>query len=88
MGDTKNENRQRLLEKSRHGYDIGKHISDVTLADLKANGHTKKPLIKVIRERCLDCCGFQAGEVRKCVDVKCPSWPYRMGSNPFYGEGE
>jgi hypothetical protein len=39
--------------------------------------------LDVIRARCLDCCCEQAEEVRKCVSVTCPSWPYRMGVNPF-----
>ena len=42
--------------------------------------------IKAIRARCLDCCGGDASEVRKCVSVDCPTWPYRMGVNPFHGQ--
>jgi hypothetical protein len=37
----------------------------------------------LIRVRCMDCCGEQSEEVRKCVAVACASWPYRMGKNPF-----
>ena len=48
------------------------------------HGHTKKPLLKVIREKCLDCCGGQHSEVRICHITTCPSWPYRMGKNPFH----
>jgi len=32
-----------------------------------------------IRAKCLDCCGFQAVEVRLCTAVHCPLWPFRMG---------
>jgi hypothetical protein len=39
--------------------------------------------LEVIRARCLDCCCYQADEVRKCVSVACANWPYRMGGNPF-----
>ena len=39
--------------------------------------------MEVIRAKCLDCCAGSAREVRYCVAVDCPSWPYRMGSNPF-----
>lgn len=38
--------------------------------------------LRAIREKCLDCCGGQASEVRKCVSVACPLWPLRMGSQP------
>lgn len=45
--------------------------------------HSKKPLLKVIREKCLDCCVDQPSEVRKCHITACSLWPYRMGENPF-----
>lgn len=48
------------------------------------HGHTKKPLLKVIRKKCLDCCGGLHGEVRKCHITDCPLWPYRMAKNPFH----
>ena len=46
--------------------------------------HSKKALLKVIREKCLDCCVQQHGEVRQCHITTCPLWPYRMGNNPFH----
>ncbi len=46
--------------------------------------HTKKPLLKIIREKCLDCCVQQLSEVRLCECKTCSLWPYRMGKNPFY----
>jgi hypothetical protein len=39
--------------------------------------------LKIVRAKCLDCCVQQLEEVRKCVAVICPNWPYRMGTNPF-----
>lgn len=58
-----------------------KTISD----DIDAlQGHIKKPLLKVIREKCLDCCVYQPSEVRLCESKKCSLWPYRMGTNPFH----
>lgn len=72
-----------LLELNKHGNEIGKDPRSVDISELEQAGHTQKPLATVIRERCLDCCGFQQGEVRKCTAYKCPSWPYRMGVNPF-----
>lgn len=34
---------------------------------------------KAIRMKCLDCCGGQQAEVRKCPATNCPLWRYRMG---------
>lgn len=48
-------------------------------------GHAKKPLLKVIREKCLNCCVNQPSEVRLCHIEDCALWPYRMGKNPFHG---
>lgn len=36
--------------------------------------------LKVVREKCLDCCGNQEKEVRLCTATHCALWPYRMGS--------
>jgi hypothetical protein len=38
--------------------------------------------IRTIREKCLDCCGYQWSEVTKCGAVECPLWPYRHGHRP------
>lgn len=46
-------------------------------------GHTRRPLLKVVREFCIDCQGGSRAQVRKCTSVGCALWPYRMGSNPF-----
>ena len=51
--------------------------------DLEAIGHTRRSPMTVIRAKCLDCSAGQQSEVRRCTAVKCPLWPYRMGSNPF-----
>lgn len=45
--------------------------------------HTKKPLPKVMRTYCLECCLEKPSEVRLCQSIKCPLWPYRMGKDPF-----
>ena len=43
----------------------------------------KKPIkatpLKAIRMKCLDCCGNNQAEVRRCVVWTCPIWSYRMG---------
>lgn len=46
-------------------------------------GPTQPPILKVIRAKCLDCCGGQHSEVRLCPAAGCDLWPYRMGTNPF-----
>ncbi|MAI61991.1 MAG: hypothetical protein CBB87_05790 [Micavibrio sp. TMED27] len=48
------------------------------------HGHTKKPLLKVIRKKCIDCCAGKYSEVQKCAAKDCDLWPYRMGKNPFH----
>ena len=61
---------------------IGKHPVDVPSEILSLKFRAQNPL-RAIREKCLDCCCGNAAEVRKCVAVDCPSWPFRMGTNPF-----
>ena len=61
---------------------IGKDPREVPLEILSLYHGEKNPL-KAIRARCLDCCCSQPSEVRKCTAVACPSWPFRLGVNPF-----
>lgn len=78
---------QTLCEKSPYGVDgdqiIGRDPRQIPLNEFQAAGIAGHPLLEVIRAKCLDCCVKQVDEVRKCVSVACPNWPYRMGSNPF-----
>ena len=39
--------------------------------------------VKVIREKCLDCCYGSAKEVELCPCQNCPLWPFRFGKNPY-----
>lgn len=41
----------------------------------------KTPL-KSIREKCLECCVHQVGEVKKCTADDCSLYPFRLGKNP------
>ena len=34
---------------------------------------------KAIRLKCIDCCGGNMAEVRKCPVERCSLWRYRMG---------
>lgn len=62
------------------GQMIGKHPNALKSCDTE--GFFRRPALKAMRLKCLDCCGGLPGEVRKCVSVNCPLWPYRMGSRP------
>jgi hypothetical protein len=46
------------------------------------NGIKPSELIDVIRERCIMCKETEIA-IKNCNDLKCPSWPYRLGKNPF-----
>lgn len=62
---------------------IGRDPRTMTPDELRALGHEPMTVLEAIRARCLDCCCFQPSEVRKCTSVDCPSWPFRMGWNPW-----
>ena len=62
---------------------IGRDPRRMGKANLEAAGFEPLTPMEVIRAKCLDCCAGSAQEVRYCVAVDCPSWLYRMGSNPF-----
>ena len=64
-----------------------KPIENITPDEWLAMGHTKKPCLRAIRLRCIDCCAGNYSEVKKCEAIECPSWPYRTGRNPFRKEG-
>lgn len=64
------------------GERVGRLPADVNPEILRENFRAQIPL-KAIRARCLDCCCGDNSEVRKCVAVACPGWPFRMGTNPF-----
>ena len=65
--------------------DSGKDPSSVGVDALNDAGFQKKPILKVIRSKCMDCCGGLRAEVRYCPVSSCDLWPYRMGKNPFTG---
>ena len=69
------------------GHPAGKNPRELSENDFASLGHSKTRILKVIRTKCLDCCGNMPSEVRRCVSTSCALWPYRMGWNPFYGKG-
>lgn len=75
--------RAACIERRPDGETLGADPRAVPLSLLRAAGHDKQPLLRAIRAKCLDCCGGQQAEVRRCTAVGCALWPYRMASNPF-----
>lgn len=61
----------------------GRDPREMTQDELKAAGHEPMSPMQAIRARCLDCCGYHEKEVALCPAVDCPSWPFRMGSDPW-----
>ena len=68
--------------KNDNGEWVGRIPAEVPSEILSRRFSAQNP-VKAIRARCLDCCCSDASEVRKCVATDCPSWPFRMGNNPF-----
>src|SRR5215469_5934030 len=64
-------------------YMVGRDPREMTRAELEAMGHEPMSPMEVIRTSCLDCCAGSAHEVRCCVAMACPSWPFRTGKNPW-----
>ena len=67
----------------RDGFDVGRDPHCMTTHELEKLGHARVSPLKVLRLKCLDCCNRSAQEVRFCTAVDCPSWPFRMGKNPW-----
>ena len=85
--DKEHHAREILLEKSPYlvdgGQTIGRDPRQISVPEFQEAGLHPSPVLDVIRAKCLDCCVEQPDEVRKCVSIACPNWPYRMGTNPF-----
>ena len=80
----KRDNPQSLISiDTETGKKIGKDSRDLGAPELRAAGHEPDSLLKIIRSKCIDCCGYELAEVRKCTATACELWPYRMGTNPF-----
>jgi hypothetical protein len=65
------------------GYPAGRDPREMTQDELKAAGHDPMSPLQALRARCVDCCGYQEKEVALCPAVECPSWPFRMGTDPW-----
>lgn len=88
MSDAKppsaNVDRSTFIETLPTGDKMEKVPGKIPVSDLKVLGHPDRP-IDAIRANCRQCSGGSTAEVRKCVAVACPLWPFRMGYNPYHG---
>jgi hypothetical protein len=64
-------------------YPVGRDPRRIIPDELKEMGHEPMSPLQAIRAHCLDCCVYQEKEVAFCTAVKCPSWPFRMGTDPW-----
>ncbi len=67
----------------------GKLKEDHTVSYLNGRSTTTKLAIDLtpmtaVRAKCMDCAGGSCAEVRECVLVDCPLFPYRMGHRPVF----
>jgi hypothetical protein len=86
------------MQNPKDAYKIGSEIEDgerigrdprkMTQDQFQSIGHLQKPLLDVIRAKCLDCCCENQAEVRRCMAVPCALWPYRLGTNPIRDKRE
>ncbi len=74
---------EELIQRNANGSTEGRNPLAVPKLHLRATGHEKRSLKKVIRAKCLDCCVGQLSEVAQCTAIRCALWPYRMGRDPF-----
>ena len=75
-------------EPGADGQPIGRDPRRMNIEELRALGHIPMSPQSALRARCLDCCAGSADEVRKCIAVRCASWPFRMGVNPWRSVSE
>ena len=67
----------------RDGDDVGRDPRAMSADELTQLGHSRVAPLRALRLKCLDCCNESSQEVRLCTAVDCPSWPLRMGKNPW-----
>ena len=72
-------------EPSEGGLRVGRDPRRIPEGDWQAAHLPPRTLAEAARAKCLDCCGGQLREVRFCMALACPLWPFRMGTDPFRG---
>ena len=64
-------------------YPLAENVELATVSSRKKGiGRSGKTPLAAIRNRCLDCCCWQAAEVRECPATDCALHPYRFGKRP------
>lgn len=61
----------------------GRDPRKMSVDDMTSRGLERQSRGDAIRAKCLDCCAGSAAEVRRCGDVSCALWPFRMGTDPW-----
>ena len=64
----------------------GRDPRTMTVAELTAMGHPPISRAKAIRLNCIQCCCGNAAEVARCHMLRCPMWPFRMGTDPYHAQ--
>lgn len=65
------------------GYLEGRDPRTMSRDELVAMGRVPRSPLQAIRAHCLGCCSGSQQEVAKCMQLNCPSWDFRMGTNPY-----
>ena len=68
------------------GDERGLDPREMSYEGLEALGFERMSPLRALRLRCIDCCVGSPSEVRACVALTCPAWPFRMGKNPWRAE--
>jgi hypothetical protein len=74
------------VEVGERGHLQGRDPRGMSQDELRAMGFAPMSPTEAIRAHCLDCCAGSADEVRRCMALRCPSWPFRMGKSRWKAE--
>ena len=69
----------------RDGFDGGRDPRSMSRDDLEQLGHARVSPLRALRLKCLGVGKTFAPTAQLCTAVGCPSWPFRMGKNPWPG---
>jgi hypothetical protein len=72
------------------GLDRSRAAVELDEQELRTLGHTKQSAARAIRRMCVDCFGGEGPQaakedIRGCLSVGCPLWPFRFGRSPYHG---
>lgn len=74
------------LEPAKLGETDLRHVTEGMHALRRQGGRKYPPKMgraNAIRRKCIDCCGGERSEVRRCEAIDCPLWPHRLGGDPY-----